>query len=61
MVMAGFLLDMGGVLSTQAEEGQDRHDHDDQPDEINQAVPSLPPAVRGTFGAVNRTQNSPEV
>jgi hypothetical protein len=45
--MIAFLLGIrGGVRSTQAEKGQDRHDHDDQSDEINQAVHLLPPSAR---------------
>jgi hypothetical protein len=32
------------IASTKAEEGQDRQNHDDETDEINQSVHGFPPA-----------------
>ena len=33
------------IASTKAEEGQDRQNHDDETDEINQSVHEFPPCI----------------
>ena len=47
------------IASTKAEEGQDRQNHDDETDEINQSVHEFPPCIAPFTQVSIHRQSSP--